>query len=366
MTAEATTLPTPLALPSSRLGASPSRDGGTITVSTFGASLALPELVANAGEDAARASLEFFTARIPNEHTRGAYLRAVVRFCSWCANGGVTLEGLNSVNVASYLQALEKDGLKVASVKQHFAGIRHWLDWLTQKGVIPFNPASAVRGPRLVVREGKTPVLERAEAARLLASLDAEIAAAREAARKEGGEAASARAGVVALRDRALISVMLFNVPRVSAVCGMNVCDFDDTGDGWLVIHEKRGKERRIPAHHQVREALRAYMNAAGFEKGSKQPMFPTAPARTGRLSSVAMSRTDSWAMVKRRCKAAGLSPTICNHSFRATGLTIHHENGGSLQAAAELAGHESTRTTQRYIHSTNKAARAEVERVQL
>lgn len=319
---------------------------GAVTVVTFGASMTLPEFVADAGEDAARASFEFFTARIPNAQTRDAYVRAVRRFCGWCSCGGVTLRGLNAVNVAAYLKALEAGGLSVASVKQHFAGIRHWLDYLTEKGVIPFNPALSVRGPRLTTSEGKTPVLERVEALKLFASI-------------QGSD-------VVALRDKAMLSVMLFNVPRVSAVCAMRVRDFDDTGDGWLVLHEKRGKERRIPAHHQVREALRAYMRAAGFEPGARAPLFQTAPARSGRLSGLALDRRDAWAMVKRRCAAAGIAPSICTHSFRATGLTIHHENGGSLQAGAELAGHESTRTTQRYVRTTNKAVRAEVERVQL
>src|SRR5262249_9774821 len=144
---------------------------------------------------------------------------------------------------------------------------------------------------------------------------------------------------IVALRDRAILCVMLFGFVRVGAVSGLRVRDFDDTGDGWLSIREKGAKERRIPAHHQAREAIRAYIAAACLEPRSTAPLFQTAPARTGRLSGLPMSRDDIWAMVKRRSKAAGLSASICNHSFRATGLTIHHENGGTLEAGAELAG---------------------------
>jgi integrase len=69
---------------------------------------------------------------------------------------------------------------------------------------------------------------------------------------------------------------------------------------------------------------------------------------------------------VKRRCAAAGLPANLCNHSFRATGITIHQENGGRIEDAAELAGHASTRTTQLYNRKLRKVARAEVERVQL
>ena len=78
------------------------------------------------------------------------------------------------------------------------------------------------------------------------------------------------------------------------------------------------------------------------------------------------MHRRDVLAMVKRRCAAVGLPASICNHSFRATGITIHQENGGRLEDAQELAGHADPRTTQLYNRKNRTVARAEVERVQL
>jgi site-specific recombinase XerD len=311
-----------------------------------GASLALPALIGQAGERAARHTFEFFTARIPNDNTRAAYGRAVARFCAWCDEQGVPLAGVSSPIVAAYLQTFRSE-LSTASVKQHLAALRHWLDWLAQKGVLTVNPAASVRGPRHVVHEGKTPVLERTEAKRLLDSIDA--------------------GDIVSLRDRALLSVMLFGFVRVGAAVKMLVRDFEDeSDDAWLVLHEKGGKERRIPAHRLIRAALRGYAAAARFEPISKAPLFQSAPRRSHALSGKPMHRTDVWAMVKRRCAAAGLPSTICNHSFRATGITIHQENGGRIEDAAELAGHASTRTTQLYNRKGRKVARAEVERVQL
>jgi site-specific recombinase XerD len=361
---------------------------GAVTVSTHGTSIELPAFVADAGEQAISSSFEFFTARIANPNTREAYGRAVARFCGWAADGGLTLSGLSSVHVASYLDHLGKDeehggeGMSVPSVKQHLAALRHWLDWLTQRGVLKFNPTAAVRGPRHSQNEGKTPVLERAEVKALFAAFEAELAEIRAADEEAGAKtppsspAVAARRQreqqrrdirrIIALRDKAMLSVMLFNIPRVSAVVRMQARDFDDTGDGWLVLHEKRGKTRRLEAHHQVRDALRVYMAAAGIEPGSRVPLFQSAAGNALALSGMPMHRTDVGAMVKRRCKAAGLSKSICPHSFRATGLTLHHLNGGSLQAGAELAGHESTRTTQRYVRAQGQGRRQEVERIHL
>lgn len=144
----------------------------SLAVAVPGVLLSLPALIDDAGAAAARHTLDFFTARIPNAHTRDAYGRAVLRFCRWCEDRGVPLEGVTSPAVAAYLQQLKTE-LSTASVKQHLAALRHWLDWLTERGSLPVNPAASVRGPRHVVREGKTPVLERREAKRLLDSIAA-------------------------------------------------------------------------------------------------------------------------------------------------------------------------------------------------
>ena len=44
-------------------------------------------------------------------------------------------------------------------------------DWMVTGGFLPFNPADSVRGPKYVVRKGKTPVLTPEEARLLLDSI---------------------------------------------------------------------------------------------------------------------------------------------------------------------------------------------------
>lgn len=62
---------------------------------------------------------------------------------------------------------------------------------------MPVNPAASVRGPRRVVRSGKTSVLKPAEARRLLDSIDATTPAR--------------------LRDRARISLMVYSFVCIGA-----------------------------------------------------------------------------------------------------------------------------------------------------
>ncbi len=56
------------------------------------------------------------------------------------------------------------------------------------------------------------------------------------------------------------------------------------------------------------------------------------------------MHRIDAWRMIKRRAQAIGLPEDICNHTFRATGITAYLENGGTIEHAQQIANHESAR----------------------
>ena len=68
--------------------------------------------------------------------------------------------------------------------------------------------------------------------------------------------------------------------------------------------------------------------------------------------------------MVKRRVKAAGLPAAICNHTFRATGITAYLDNGGTLEKAQQIAAHESARTTKLYDRTADAIKLEEIERV--
>ena len=96
-------------------------------------------------EHAERRFWEFFTAHIRNRNTRLAYLAAVRRFAEWCERRGLALDQVEPMVVAAYVEQLTA-ALSPASVKQHLAALRMLFDWLVVGQVLPFNPASSVRG----------------------------------------------------------------------------------------------------------------------------------------------------------------------------------------------------------------------------
>ena len=62
----------------------------------------VPALFMDAGSDAVRRFIEFFTANIRNRNTRAAYARATARFSRWCDARGISLTQLTPVIVAAY------------------------------------------------------------------------------------------------------------------------------------------------------------------------------------------------------------------------------------------------------------------------
>ncbi len=305
----------------------------------------VPSIIADAGEHAARRFLEFFAATIRNKNTREAYYRAVCRFFDWCQDARIgALVDIEPLHVAAYIEALQRDYEK-PTVKQHLAAIRMCFDWLVIGQVIATNPAHAVRGPKHVVKRGKTPVLSEDETRKLLDSIDTST--------------------LVGLRDRALIAVMTYSFSRVSAVVAMRVEDYFPQGKRWwLRLHEKGGKLHQVPAHHKLEQYMDEYIAAAGLKDSRKGPLFRTARGKTGELTGEAMHRVDVFRMIGRRAPALRKRSKIGCHTFRATGITAYLEAGGTLENAQAIAAHESLRTTQLYDRRGDEVTVDEIERI--
>jgi integrase/recombinase XerD len=304
---------------------------------------ALPAMVRAAGERASRRFIEFFTASIRNRNTRAAYARAVKRFFDWCDESRLELHDIEPITVAAYVEQL---GGAVAkpTVKQHLAAIRQLFDYLTTGGILENNPAASVRGPKYVVKRGKTPVLSAAEARQLLDSIESDT--------------------LIGRRDRALIGIMVYSFARVGATVTMKVGDFfEHRQNRWLRLHEKGGKRHEVPCHPQLVEYLQAWLAAAGMAREKKAPLFRSV-GKGGRLGAKALSRFDVFHMIKRRAKAATLPYSTCCHTFRATGITTYLENGGTLEHAQTIANHESARTTKLYDRTREELSFDEVARI--
>ncbi len=304
-----------------------------------------PPPVVAAGERAQTRFFEFFVSNIRNPHTRRAYARAAQEFFAWLEAHGVTqLAAIESVHVAAYVEQLQK-ARSAPTAKLRLAALKHLFDWLVIGQILPTNPAAAVRGPRHIVRQGKTPVLDPSEARQLLYAIDTTT--------------------VIGLRDRALIGLMVYSFARIGAAIGMQVEDvYMQNRRLWVRLHEKGGKQHATPCHHNLEAYLHAYIDGAGLASQSKALLFQSYSRTTGQLTGNPLPQANAYAMIQRRAKAANISTRVGNHTFRATGVTAYLKNGGTLEKAAHMANHASTRTTQLYDRRAEEVTLDEVERV--
>lgn len=305
----------------------------------------LPAPLIDAGQRIQCRFLEFFTANIRNPNTRKAYMRAAVDFMEWCAERGITtLPAVQPVHVAAWIEDLGRNRA-VPTVKLRLAAIRHLFDWMVTGQVMPSNPAHAVRGPSYSTKKGKTPVLSPEEARHLLASIPTDTISGK--------------------RDRALIGLMTYSFARVGAALSMDVRDvFVQNRRLWVRLREKGGKNHEMPCHHSLEAYLDHYLEAAGLRDHPRSPLFRTITRGTGTLSETPLPQANAYAMIQRRARAAGIDTAVCCHTFRATGITAYLKNGGTLEKAAQMANHASTRTTQLYDRRSDEVSLDEVERI--
>ncbi len=268
-----------------------------------------------------------------------------MEFFDWLAARGVSeLAAIESVHVAAYIEQLQK-ARSAPTAKLRLAALRHLFDWLVIGQIMPVNPAAAVRGPRHIVRRGKTPVLDPQEARQLIDAIDATT--------------------IIGLRDRALIGLMVYSFARIGAAIGMRVDDVHARNRRlWVRLHEKGGKQHAMPCHHNLETYLHEYIDGAGLASEPKALLFQTYSRATGQLTGNPLPQANAYALIQRRAKSAGITTHVGNHTFRATGVTAYLKNGGTLERAAQMANHASTRTTQLYDRCAEVVTFDEVERI--
>ena len=193
-------------------------------------------------------------------------------------------------------------------MKQHLAALRMLFDWLVTGQVLQVNPAHAVRGPKYVVKKGKTPVLNVDEARALLDSIPVVV----KTADPDGQVRESA--DLAGLRDRALIGLMVYTFARVSAVIRMKVSDY--------FVQGRRG------CHHTP-------------WKNSSTPTSPPQASTPAILISHSFKRrpdTPAFSAAKRSGNKMPIASSSGNHTFRATGITAYLKTGGKLEIAQQIA----------------------------
>jgi site-specific recombinase XerD len=308
----------------------------------------VPDIVNRAG-DRERFLYTQFLSRHGNKNTQATYELALKRFYRY--RNRTEVLGINSVDTEFMKSYFASDheasitNLSLNTIKQHFIILRLYFDFLHSNQLMDFNPLGNIRLPSLKRSRGTTPVMSPDDVQKLILSIP--LSSHRD------------------YRDRALIGLMLYGLYRVSAALSIRACDYRcEDGAAWIVALEKGARLHEMPVHPVLKTYLDDYIIVCKIPPFSEQPLFQSTNPRSGRLLGRPIRRNSAWEMVKRRAAAARLSSDICNHSFRATGITTYLSNHGDLENARILAGHARLDTTRLYDRNEERRKRSEVLKI--
>ncbi len=280
-------------------------------------------------------------------HTIAAYQNDVAAFFAWLETqlGKPVLPvEVTPFDVQRYRDALENAGRQPAGVNRRLAALRGFFAWAIAAGHASINPVQSVKGVR---QDPRTP---KALTAQEVYRLQREAAAQRQLAQARAGDAVTPTL-VDALRDEALLNLLLYTGLRVSECAALRVEDVVLSGkDPRVIVRSGKGRKyREVPLHKTARQALEAYLAVRPADRDNALFL-----GQRGALGARGMQFR-----IAALAEAAGVedvTPHVLRHTF-ATRLL--REAGTDLVTVAALLGHASIATTQIYTQpsASDKAA---------
>ena len=281
--------------------------------------------------------VEWF-ANITNPNTRRAYQNDV---CDFMKFAGIREPQEFRVVTRSHLIAwrklLESRNLAAATIRRKLSAVASLFDHLCESNAVTHNPCDGVKRPNLGSNEGKSPALGDDQAKLLLEvpSNDTEKG----------------------LRDRALLSVLLFHGLRRAELCSLAVGDLQSRrGVPHFRVHGKGGKMRFVPVHPGTLERISDYLARAGHGDDSKGALFRPVKNPVDGVLEKPLSGDAIFKLVRFYSMKLGLdAKAVCVHGLRATAATNALDHQADIAKVQEWLGHANIATTRLYDRRKTK-----------
>lgn len=288
--------------------------------------------------------LEWFN-NIQNRNTRDAYRRDLEEFRKFL--GIERAEDFRRVvraHVIAWRKNLEHRKLATATIRRKLAAVSSMYAYLCDRNSVEHNPTSGVARPKEGANEGKTPAISDKQARALL---DAPT-----------GDSWQAR------RDRAMLSVLLFEGLRASELCGLRIKDYTERrGIRTFAVRGKGSKLRYLPAHPHAILALQEYLEASPHAADPEAPLFVPDPTRRAGLRT--MNRNRVRDLLERYRVPAGLRRVpVRPHALRSTAATNALDHGADIAKVQVWLGHANLATTRLYDRRSDRPEESPTFRV--
>jgi integrase/recombinase XerD len=260
--------------------------------------------------------------------TISAYSTDISQFAGLLEKRKRTLLAARRNDVRDFIQQLFANAVDGRSVARKLSALRHLYRYLLLDNLIGHDPTLNIDSPKQWKVLPKS--LARDE-------MDAILSRPRVASGRKD-------AGVLAVRNRAMLEVFYAGALRVSEIIGVKLEDLK-LDLGYVLVRGKGDKERIVPLGKSAQNILTEYMKEArpALMAGKSTPLLFF--GRGGRK----LTRQRVWQMVRSASLGAGrdASPHMLRHSC----ATHMVENGADLRTVQIILGHSDISTTQVYTH---------------
>lgn len=267
---------------------------------------------------------QYLNAASRSPATRRAYVNDMMAYNAWvlmtfgepCDLGAIT-----PVDVRAWRDQMVAEHVRPATINRRLTALSVFCEWAVGESILATDPTEGIKG---VKQQKSAPrALDRIEVNRI-----------KRKAMQSGNPLHAAV--VVVLANAGL---------RVAELCALTLDDVN-IGDrsGWVTVHGKGSKERRVPLNPEARQAIVAYTVAR--PPWSDNRLFI---AQRGPLTT-----SGAWRIVRKYARAAGVecSPHVLRHTF-ATRLL--READADLVTVSDLLGHDDIKTTAVYTRSNER-----------
>lgn len=275
---------------------------------------------------------QFLAQRGCSAKTLAAYRQDIAHFGEWfeAQNGEAFEPGLlTGVDLRLYRQSALESGAAPASFNRRRATLRALADYALASGALSYDPFQGVE--RLAEQELPPRWLTKGEQHQLTRQLELAInGAATEAWR------------IQAIRDQAMIVLMLHAGLREGEVCALDVGDVQiGERKGRVTVRRGKGDKRReIPLNNEARRAVKLWLNTGAVSSGA---LFIGKGG--GRISERSVQARVSEIRI-----AAKLDGDVTPHALRHTFAKNLLDSGAPLTVVSKLLGHSRLETTARYV----------------
>jgi site-specific recombinase XerD len=226
-----------------------------------------------------------------------------------------------------FLFQLMKGGAARATIRLHFAALRTFYKWLSERHGLARNPLKEVQLPKL---ERKLPLVL------TIAQMDDLLGAPFRVPLEKQAPAWTP------FRDAAVLELFYSSGLRLGELVSLDVGHVDPFSESVRVLGKGK-KERVVPVGAPALEAIQKYRSQAAVATG---PLFIS--KSRGRISSVAIGN-----LLKKYIRHTGIPLSISPHKLRHSFATHMLDAGADLRGVQALLGHASISTTQIYTHVT-------------